>query len=131
LPHGLSCRVTATRPWPWPTDPPCATVGSILYLVLIALLSLGIATIVRDSATSIGAVLALLYLFPLLAQTINSAHWRRVLRQIGPMSAALAIQASGDLPSLPIGTWAGLGVSAAWAVAALQAGGTLLYLRDP
>ncbi|WP_202919268.1 ABC transporter permease subunit [Saccharothrix deserti] len=34
-----------------------ATVGSILYLALIALLSLGVATIVRDPATSIGVVL--------------------------------------------------------------------------
>lgn len=108
-----------------------ATVGSILYLVLIALLSLGIATIVRDSATSIAAALALLYLFPLLAQTINNPHWQRLLQQIGPMSAGLAIQASSDLPSLPIGPWAGLGVTAAWAVAALQAGGALLRLRDP
>lgn len=116
-----------------PADGPtlCATVGTILYLALIALLSLGIATIVRDSATSSAAVLALLYLFPLLAQTIGSPHWQRLLQQIGPMSAGLAIQATSDLPSLPIGPWAGLGVTAAWTLAALLTGGTLLYLRDP
>lgn len=48
-----------------------ATVGSILYLTLIALLSLGVATVVRDSATSIGVVLGLLYLFPILSQAIG------------------------------------------------------------
>jgi ABC-2 type transport system permease protein len=41
-----------------------AAVGSVLYLVLIALLSLGVATAIRDTAVSTGAVLALLYLPP-------------------------------------------------------------------
>lgn len=108
-----------------------AAAGTILYLALIALLSLGLAAIVRDSAAGIAVVLALLYLFPLLAEAIGNAHWRRLLQQIGPMSAGLAIQSSGDLPSAPIGPWAGLGVTAAWAVAALLTGGALLHLRDP
>jgi ABC-2 type transport system permease protein len=107
-----------------------ATVGSILYLALIALLSLGVAIVVRDSATSIGVVLGLLYIVPLLSQTIGSPHWQRLLEQIGPMSAGLAVQATTDLPSLPIGPWAGLGVTAGWAAAALAAGGFLLRGRD-
>ncbi len=36
-----------------------AAAGSVLYLALIALLSLGTATIVRDSASAIGTVLSL------------------------------------------------------------------------
>jgi hypothetical protein len=60
--------------------------GSVLYLVLIGLLSLGVATLVRDSATAIDA--------------------------------------------LPLSPWAGLGVLAAWAGAALVAGGGALVLRD-
>jgi ABC-2 type transport system permease protein len=107
-----------------------ATIGSILYLALIALLSLGVATIVRDSATSIGVVLSLLYLTPILTQTIGNPHWQRLLQQIGPMNAGLAIQATTDLPSLPIAPWAGLGVTAGWAAAALVAGGLLLRRRD-
>ncbi len=107
-----------------------ATVGSILYLALIALLSLGVATAVRDSATSIGAVLGLLYLFPILSQAIGNPHWQRLLQQIGPMSAGLAIQDTTDLRSLPISPWAGLGVTAGWAAAALLAGGLLLRIRD-
>ena len=39
----------------------------MLYLALIALLSLGVAAAVRDSAAAIGVVLGLLYLFPILA----------------------------------------------------------------
>jgi ABC-2 type transport system permease protein len=46
------------------------------------------------------------------------------------MTAGLAIQATTDLHSLPISPWAGLGVLALWAGAALATGGILLRLRD-
>jgi ABC-2 type transport system permease protein len=107
-----------------------AAMGSVLYLALIALLSLGIAMAVRDSAAAIGVVLGLLYLFPILVRVVSSPRWHRHLEQVAPMSAGLEIQASTDLRSLPISPWAGLGVLAAWAVAALLAGGLLLRLRD-
>jgi ABC-2 type transport system permease protein len=107
-----------------------ATGGSILYLILIALLSLGIAAIVRDSATSIGVILGLLYLLPILSQVIGNPHGQRLLQQIAPMSAGLAIQATTNLHSLPLSPWAGLGVTAGWAAAALVAGGLLLRVRD-
>jgi ABC-2 type transport system permease protein len=107
-----------------------ATAGSVLYLALVALLSLGVATAVRDAATAIGVVLGLLYLFPILAQVVTDPHWQRHLQQLGPMPAGLAVQATTNLRGLPIGPWAGLGVLAAWAAAALLAGGLLLRLRD-
>ena len=107
-----------------------AAVGSALYLALIALFSLGISTMVRDSAVAIGIVLALLYLFPIVANVVTNETWHRHLEQIGPMTAGLAIQATTDLSSLPISPWAGLGVLAAWAGGALLAGGLLLRLRD-
>jgi ABC-2 type transport system permease protein len=107
-----------------------AAAGTVLYLTLVALLSLGIATAVRDSAVAIGLVLGLLYLFPILAHLVGSASLERHLEQIGPMTAGLAIQATTNLRSQPIAPWAGLGVLAAWAAAALLAGGLLLRLRD-
>jgi ABC-2 type transport system permease protein len=107
-----------------------AAVGSVLYLALIALLSLGIATMVRDSAVAIGLVLGLLYLFPIVATLAASPQWQRHLEQIGPMTAGLEIEATTGLRSLPISPWAGLGVLAAWAAAALLIGGLLLRLRD-
>jgi len=115
-----------------PTDGPAlrAFVGTVLYLVLIGLLSLGVATVVRDPATSIGVVLGLLYIFPIIAQTIGDPDWQRVVGRIAPMSAGLAIQATTDLDSLPISPWAGLGVTAGWAAAALLLGALLLRRRD-
>jgi ABC-2 type transport system permease protein len=107
-----------------------AAAGSVLYLALIALLSLGVATAVRDSAAAVGVILGLLYLFPILAAVVTDPDWSRRLQQVGPMSAGLAIQATTGLDDLPIAPWAGLGVLTAWAAAALLAGGLLLTLRD-
>jgi ABC-2 type transport system permease protein len=107
-----------------------AALGSALYLGLTALLSLGLATVVRDPAVAIGTVLGLLYLFPIMTSVISNPHWQRHLEQIGPMNAGLAIQATTGLTSLPLSPWSGLGVLAAWAAGTLAAGGTLLALRD-
>jgi ABC-2 type transport system permease protein len=107
-----------------------AAAGTALYLALIALLSIGIATAVRDAAVAIGVVLGLLYLFPILTQVVGSPGVARHLQQIGPMTAGLEIQASTGLAHLPIGPWAGLGVLAAWAAAALLAGALVLRVRD-
>jgi ABC-2 type transport system permease protein len=102
----------------------------VLYLVLITLLSLGVATAIRDTGASIGAMLGLLYLPPIAAQLVQDPTWRRHLEQIAPMTAGLAIQATTNLHSQPIAPWAGLGVLAAWVIASLLAGGLLLKLRD-
>lgn len=107
-----------------------AAVGSVLYLVLIALLSLGVAALVRDSATAIALVLGLLYLWPLFDRVATNPAWHRHLERMGPMTAGLAIQATTNLKALPITPWAGLGVLAAWAGAALAAGGVAFRFRD-
>jgi ABC-2 type transport system permease protein len=107
-----------------------AGAGSVAYLVLIAILGLGVATVVRDSAAAIGTVLGLLYLQPILSQAVTDPHLHRRLEQIAPMSAGLAVQATTDLRELPIGPWAGLGVLAAWSAGTLLAGTLLLRFRD-
>ena len=107
-----------------------AACGSVLYLALIALLALGIATAVRDSAVAIGLVLGLLYLFPIVSTVVGNPHWQRHLEQVSPMTAGLSIQATADLPALPLAPWQGLGVLAAWAFGALLLGALALRLRD-
>lgn len=107
-----------------------AAVGSVLYLVLIGLLALGIATAIRDSAVAVGVVLGLLYLFPVLEAAVSSPGWHRHLEQISPMTAGLAVQATTSLASSPISPWAGLGVLATWAAGAMLVGALVLRLRD-
>jgi ABC-2 type transport system permease protein len=107
-----------------------AAAGSVLYLALIALLSLGIATTIRDPAPAIGTVLGLLYLDPIIAAVLHGAHWHKVIERYAPMTAGLAIQATTGLRGPPISPCAGLGVLAAWAAGALLLGALLLCLRD-
>ncbi|HET9970615.1 MAG TPA: ABC transporter permease subunit [Streptosporangiaceae bacterium] len=107
-----------------------AAAGTVLYLGLIALLSLGVAAMIRDSAAAIGTVLGLLYLFPIVASLVGSQDWHRHLDQLSPMTAGLYIQATTDLNALPLTPWQGLGVLALWAAGALLAGGLLLRFRD-
>lgn len=107
-----------------------AAAGSVLYLVLVAWLSLGLAAVVRSSAAAIGTVLGLLYVVPVLAEAVGDPGWQHRLQQVGPMTAGLAIQSTTGLDRLSIGPWAGLGVLAGWAGAALLAGGLALWLRD-
>ncbi len=106
-----------------------AAIGSVLYLGLVAVLSMGIAAVVRDSAASIGLTLGVLYVFPVLTAFIGNPTWHNRIERYAPM-AGLNIQATTGLGSLPIGPWGGLGVLALWALAALLAGGVLLRLRD-
>jgi ABC-2 type transport system permease protein len=129
--HGF----TAARGFPplSPGDGPVlrAAAGSVLYLALIALLSLGIAAIIRDSAAAVGVVLGLLYLPPLMAAVLaGSPQWQHRIERYSPMNAGLTIQDTTGLRTLPISPWAGLGVLAAWAAAVLLAGGLMLWLRD-
>ncbi len=108
-----------------------AAVGSVLYLALVGLLSLGIATVVRDPAAATGAVLGLLYLAPIIALFLGGEPtWQRRFERYAPTNAGLTILNTTGLRHLPIGPWGGLGVLAAWTGAALLISGLSLRLRD-
>jgi ABC-2 type transport system permease protein len=114
------------------TDGPVlrAAVGSVLYLALIGLFGIGVATAVRDSAIAIGLVLGMLYLVPIVAAVIGDPRWQRRLDQYAPMQAGLSVQSTVNVAAQPIAPWAGLGVLAAWAMGSLLVGGLVLRLRD-
>jgi ABC-2 type transport system permease protein len=105
-----------------------AAAGSVLYLGLIALLSVGVAALVRDAAAAVGLVLGLLYLTPIVSTLVSDPTWHDRLRKLSPMTAGLAVQSTVD--GEPIGPWHGLGVLALWAAGALLVGGAALRFRD-
>ncbi|GAA1265831.1 ABC transporter permease subunit [Sphaerisporangium rubeum] len=107
-----------------------ATFGTVLYLALIALLALGVTTVLRDTAVSITAILGLLYVVPVMSTFVTDPEWLDRLRRISPMTAGLAIQATRDLDRLPIGPWPGLGVLAAYAAVAMIIGGVIFVVRE-
>jgi ABC-2 type transport system permease protein len=100
--------------------------GTALYLALIAVYSAGIAAIARDTAGGLVAVLATLFVSPVLAAVIGDPAWQRRLERYSPMTAGLSVQSTRDGAD----PWTGLAILAAYALAAAVAGGVLWQLRD-
>jgi ABC-2 type transport system permease protein len=106
-----------------------AVAGSALYLVGLALLALGIAAIVRHTATAITVVLALMFVPP-IATSMLPEGLSEPLQRFSPM-AGLAVQETVERSdSIPIGPWAGLAVLGAYALGALAIAAFLIRRRD-
>jgi ABC-2 type transport system permease protein len=61
---------------------------------------------------------------------VSDAKWHERLEKYAPMTAGLNIQVTRGLDQLAIGPWAGLGVLAAYAGAALVGGLLVFRFRD-
>lgn len=107
-----------------------AAVGTVLYVVLIALLGVGIGMLVRDTGAAVTLVLALLLVAPVVAMLVSDTRWQDRIHRYAPMDAGLAVQATRGLTTLPIEPWHGLAILAGYAVVAVAAGGVALWLRD-
>jgi ABC-2 type transport system permease protein len=107
-----------------------AYLGTVLYLSLVALLSLGIAAIVRHTGAAIATTLGLLYVTPIAALFVTDPLWQGRIRRYSPMTAGLAIQTTTAQTGQPIAPWVGLGLLAAYAGAAVVAGAILFHRRD-
>ena len=102
--------------------------GSALYLTLLALFAVGVATIVRHPATAMTIVVGLV-LVPTVLMEFFTGRLREVLRQVAP-SAGLGIQIATPRYASPLGPWGRLGVTATWAVAALLIAAWTIRRRD-
>jgi ABC-2 type transport system permease protein len=107
-----------------------AYLGTVLYLALIAMLSLGLGAAIRHTAGTVTTMVGLLYVLPIAAQFMSNPAWQARVERYSPMTAGLAIQATRDLAQLPIRPWSGLGVLACYAAAAVLLGAVLFRLRD-
>ena len=106
-----------------------AVLGSALFLTALALLSLGVGTIFRNGAATISTLLALLFV-PLVAAPLLPEQAREIVQRVTP-GAGFAVQQTVErTDALPIGPWAGLGVTFAWAGAALVVALWLIRRRD-
>ena len=94
------------------------------YPMILAVLSLGIAAIVRNTAAAISVILGVLFV-PWIVGQLLPEHIAHAIEEATPM-AGIAAQEDGA----PIGPWVGLGVTVAWAVAALAVAMWLIARRD-
>ncbi|WP_419996180.1 ABC transporter permease subunit [Streptomyces boninensis] len=107
-----------------------AAAGTVLVLILAALLGLGLAALLRDTAGALTATLGVLYLAPVFRTLISDDRWIHRLDRWAPMPAALSIQSTRHLDRLAIAPWPGVGVLAAYAGGALILGAIALRARD-
>lgn len=110
-----------------------AVVGSGLYLALLALLALGLATTLRHTAGAIAAYAAVVLVLPIvvgaLPTFLNNAMSRYLPANIGVVMVSPQVgHILGGAPTF--GAWAGLALLAGYAVALLLLGLVLLVRRD-
>jgi ABC-2 type transport system permease protein len=94
------------------------------YPVLLAVLSLGLAAILRNTATAITVLLGLLFV-PWIVGGVLPEHLAHTIEEATPM-VGIAAQEQGA----PIDPWVGFAVTAAWAAAALVVALWLVARRD-
>lgn len=105
-----------------------AVAGTGLYLCVISLFALGLATILRHTAGAISAYVGILLVIPIVVQALPSSIQNAVVRYlpltIGANFAHATVTPQGFAP------WTGLLVLCGYAVAALAIGAALLVARD-
>ncbi|UYQ64433.1 ABC transporter permease [Streptomyces peucetius] len=108
-----------------------AVVGGGIYMGLMALFSMGVATMLRSSMLSLGILMPFFFLVSQILSAVPGA--RDVARYFPDQAGAKIMQVvpnamnSGDSP---YGPWTGLGIMVLWVAAALAGGLLVLKKRD-
>ena len=103
--------------------------GGGLYLALVAVLGLGIGTILRSGAGGIAAALGLVLLLPVVLQMIP-VEWAQNLVPYTFSQAGSALFAAPLPGDDAVDLWRNLAITVGWAVAGIGGGAVLLKRRD-
>src|SRR6202046_5275269 len=107
-----------------------AIIGTALFVTIVALIAFGVGSIVRHTAGAIAIVIALLFIVPILEQTLPN-DWRWDVMRFLPDAATrvISVTVGGINPHL-WSAWPQLGVTAVWAVVLVGIGAYLFRTRD-
>jgi ABC-type transport system involved in multi-copper enzyme maturation permease subunit len=105
-----------------------AVAGGGLYLCVIGLMALGLATIIRHTAGAISAFVVILLLLPLVGQALPSSLNNDIARY-WPLRIGAVMVSGTPLPNT-FSPWTGLGVLCVYAAVFLVIGAVLLLRRD-
>lgn len=106
-----------------------AIFGAALYLTLIGILGVGLGFLIRNTAGAIAALFGVVLVAPLLAQALPNPYSSDVSKYLPLMAGQRIIQTVNPDPDL-LAPWAGIGVLALYALAALIAGAVMLDRHD-
>ncbi|MGW5372497.1 ABC transporter permease subunit [Streptomyces sp. NPDC004009] len=106
-----------------------AVIGGGLYMTLIAVFSMGVATMLRSPLLSLGILMPFFFLVSNILGNVDAT--KKVGRFLPDQAGSRIMQVVpriGD--DTPYGPWGGLGIMALWVAAALAGGYVLLRRRD-
>lgn len=106
-----------------------AVIGGGLYMTLIAVFSMGVATMLRSPLLSLGILMPFFFLISNILGNVDATKkiGRFLPDQAGSHIMEVVPRAGDDVP---YGPWGGLGIMGLWVVAALVGGYALLKKRD-
>ncbi|GAA2945750.1 ABC transporter permease subunit [Kitasatospora cinereorecta] len=108
-----------------------AVFGGGVYMGLIAVFSMGVASMLRSSMLSLGILMPFFFLVSQILSAVPGA--KNVARYFPDQAGAKIMQVVPDAMNsdpAPYGPWGGLGIMALWVVAALAGGYLVLKNRD-
>lgn len=108
-----------------------AVVGGGLYMGLIALFSMGVATMLRSSMLSLGILMPFFFLVSQILASVPKA--KTVARYFPDQAGSKIMQVVPDAmgsDKAPYGPWGGLGIMVIWVAVALLGGYLVLKKRD-
>ncbi|MFG2127559.1 ABC transporter permease [Streptomyces sp. NPDC048751] len=106
-----------------------AVVGGGLYMTLIAVFSMGVATMLRSPMLSLGILMPFFFLISNILGNVDAT--KKIGRFLPDQAGSRIMQVVTPLDDdTPYGPWGGLGIMLLWVVAALVGGYVLLKRRD-
>ncbi|QHC25415.1 ABC transporter permease [Streptomyces sp. GS7] len=106
-----------------------AVVGGCLYMTMIALFSMGVATMLRSPMLSLGILMPFFFLISSILGNVSAT--RKIGRYLPDQAGSKIMQVVAPVnDQTPYGPWGGFAIMAAWTAAALLGGFLLLRRRD-
>src|ERR1700690_1667511 len=107
-----------------------AVIATALFVTIVALIAFGVGSIVRHTAGTIGIVVALMFIIPLLENTLPSNWHDDIMRFLPDPPNQLVSVTIGPTSQNLWSAWPQLGVTALWAAALVGIGAYLFRKRD-
>ncbi|MEU9958402.1 ABC transporter permease [Streptomyces sp. NPDC050982] len=106
-----------------------AVIGGGLYMTLIALFSMGVATMLRSPMLSLGILMPFFFLISAILGNVDAT--KKVGQYLPDQAGSKIMQVVTPVDDdVPYGPWGGLGIMVLWVVVAVAGGYVLLKKRD-
>ncbi|MFC4493362.1 ABC transporter permease subunit [Streptomyces ovatisporus] len=105
-----------------------ALIGGVLYMTLICAFSMGLASVLRSSALTMGILVPLFFMISTILNSIPGVQ--KVAQFLPDLAGSLILRSEPPRGDTVLTAWTGMGVLAAWAVLAVTAGYFAMRRRD-